>query len=219
MSISYVLISVYHLYKHRKGKENLYFVTEPVKVLLISCLIRRDIISSVVNSLAKNTSRLFAEQAWRRLSIGWVTKPVPLSSEMQFPVVRATIKFSPPEQDRRQNTGSLFVVKEVKSANQRQQSYGGSKVVEVSVPREELKSRVYHGNKSPLSSVPLIELNINRTGFQVRSLVWNVVNMREWASEMRNTLSHNILNDLWLEMMIFCCCTWDDRKILSLESF
>lgn len=90
---------------------------------------------------------------------------------MQFPVVRATIKFSPTEQDRRQNTGSLFVVKEVKSANQRQQSYGGSKVVEVSVPREELKSRVYHGNKSPLSSVPLIELNINRTGFQVRSLV------------------------------------------------
>ena len=169
MSISYVLISVYHLYKHRKGKENLYFVTEPVKVLLISCLIRRDIISSVVNSLAKNTSRLFAEQAWRRLSIGWVTKPVPLSSEMQFPVVRATIKFSPPEQDRRQNTGSLFVVKEVKSANQRQQSYGGSKVVEVSVPREELKSRVYHGNKSPLSSVPLIELNINRTGFQVKN--------------------------------------------------
>ncbi|XP_058956785.2 serine/threonine-protein kinase PAK 3 isoform X1 [Pocillopora verrucosa] len=91
---------------------------------------------------------------------------------MQFPVVRATIKFSPPEQDRRQNTGSLFVVKEVKSANQRQQSYGGSKVVEVSVPREELKSRVYHGNKSPLSSVPLIELNINRTGFQGMPEAW-----------------------------------------------
>ena len=125
----------------------------------------------------KNITRLFAAQEWRRLPIGRVTKPVPLSSEMQFPVVKATIKFSPTKQDRSQNTGSLFVVKEVKSANQRHQSNGGSKVVEVSVPREELKSRFYHGNQSPLSTVPLIELNINRTGFQVRGLLCNIINM------------------------------------------
>lgn len=86
---------------------------------------------------------------------------------MQFPVVNATIRLSPTKKEKSKNTGSRFVVKEVKSANQRQRP-AGSKVVEVSVPREALNSRACYESESPLSSVPLIELNINRAGYQVR---------------------------------------------------
>ena len=88
---------------------------------------------------------------------------------MQFPVVKATIRLSPTKKEKSKNEGSRFVVKEVISANQRLKPTG-TKVVEISVPREELKSRERCGNQSSLSSVPLIELNINRAGFQVRSL-------------------------------------------------
>lgn len=134
--------------------------------------------------MAKNIDRLFAEQAWRGLPLARVTEPALSFVEMQFPVVRATIKLSPAKKDRSKNSGSLFVVKEVKSANQRP-SYSGSKVVEVSVPREALTSRAHHENQSPLSSVPLIELNINRTGFQVRGLLGNFLNMRACKREIQ----------------------------------
>lgn len=89
---------------------------------------------------------------------------------MQFPVIKATIKLSPTKTEQSKNSGNLFVVKEVKSANQRLKPSAAtrSKVVEVSVPREELKSRERCESQSSLSSVPLIELNINRAGYQVR---------------------------------------------------
>lgn len=90
---------------------------------------------------------------------------------MQFPVVKATIRLSPTKRETSKNSGSLFVVKEVKSANQRLKPAAGSKVVEVSVPREELNSRERYESQSSLSTVPLIELNINRAGIQVRGLL------------------------------------------------
>lgn len=88
---------------------------------------------------------------------------------MQFPVVNATIKLSPIKKEKNKKTGSLFVVKEVKSANQRSQpaASAGSKVVEVSVPREALTSRSRNEQQCFSPTVPLIEVNINKAGFQV----------------------------------------------------
>lgn len=95
-----------------------------------------------------------------------MAKPTRSYFKMQFPVVKATIRLSPTKKEKSENSGSLFVVKEVKSASQRLKP-AGSKVVEISVPREELNSRARHESQSPSSSVPLIELNINRAGFKV----------------------------------------------------
>ena len=92
---------------------------------------------------------------------------------MQFPAVNATIKLSPVKKEKKTTTGNLFVVKEVKSANERAitKKTAGSKVIEVSVPREALKSRSRYQQNCALPSVPLIEVNINKHGFQVRILV------------------------------------------------
>ena len=96
--------------------------------------------------------------------------------EMQFPAVNATIKLSPVKKEKKTTTGNLFVVKEVKSANERAitKKTAGSKVIEISVPREALKSRSRYQQNCALPSVPLIEVNINKHGFQVRILVLNV---------------------------------------------
>ena len=107
---------------------------------------------------------------------------------MQFPVVKATIRLSPTKKEKSKNSGSLFVVKEVKSASQRLKP-AGSKVVEISVPREELNSRARHESQSPSSSVPLIELNINRAGFKVCLLIirWFMHAIKE-ARNTRHTI-------------------------------
>ena len=92
---------------------------------------------------------------------------------MQFPIVNATIKLSPTKREKnsKTTTGNRYVVKEVKSSNQIPPSKptAVSKVVEVSVPREALKSR--YQQTCPLPSVPLIEVKINKHGFQVRFLL------------------------------------------------
>jgi len=94
---------------------------------------------------------------------------------MQFPIVNATIKLSPIKKEKNTTTGNLFVVKEVKSASQRlkptNKQTAGSKVVEVSVPREELRSRLRYEHQCSLPRVPLIEVKINKHGFQVRRLL------------------------------------------------
>ena len=92
---------------------------------------------------------------------------------MEFPIVNATIKLSPIKKEKTKKTGSRFVVKEVKSANQPKNPplKACSRVVEVSVPREALKNRTRPHNEQQCngsSSVPLIEVNINKVGFQVR---------------------------------------------------
>ena len=84
--------------------------------------------------------------------------------------MNATIKLSPIKKEKNKKTGSLFVVKEVVSANQRPKPAAvGSRVVEVSVPREALKSRARNEQQCFSPSVPLIEVNINKAGFQVRN--------------------------------------------------
>ena len=90
---------------------------------------------------------------------------------MEFPIVNATIKLSPVKREKKTTTGNMFVVKEVKSANQRPftKPTAVAKVVEVSVPREALKSRSRYEQKYFSPSVPLIEVNINKHGFQVRN--------------------------------------------------
>ena len=95
-----------------------------------------------------------------------VAKPARSYFKMEFPVVKATIRLSPIKKEKNEK----FVVKEVKSASQRLKP-AVSKVVEISVPREELNSRARHERQSPSSSVPLIELNINRAGFKVCQLL------------------------------------------------
>lgn len=111
---------------------------------------------------------------------------------MQFPVVKATIRLSPTKKEKSENSGSLFVVKEVKSASQRLKP-AGSKVVEISVPREELNSRARHESQSPSSSVPLIELNINRAGFKVRQLLIHSIDCSCMRLRRGKYTSHNIL--------------------------
>lgn len=91
---------------------------------------------------------------------------------MEFPIVNATIKFSPVKKDKKATSNNRFVVKEVKCANQKPSTKPlvASKVVEVSVPREALNSRSQQTYALP--SVPLIEVNINNHGFQVSMLFW-----------------------------------------------
>ncbi|XP_068734129.1 serine/threonine-protein kinase PAK 3-like isoform X1 [Montipora capricornis] len=93
---------------------------------------------------------------------------------MQFPIVNATIKLSPTKKEKnsKTTTGNRYVVKEVKSSNQIPPSKptAVSKVVEVSVPREALKSR--YKQTCPLPSVPLIEVKINKHGFQGMPEAW-----------------------------------------------
>ncbi|XP_073256496.1 serine/threonine-protein kinase PAK 2-like isoform X2 [Porites lutea] len=95
---------------------------------------------------------------------------------MEFPIVNATIKLSPIKKEKTKKTGSRFVVKEVKSANQPKNPVKAcSKVVEVSVPREALKNRTrphYEQQCDGSSSVPLIEVNINKVGFQGMPEAW-----------------------------------------------
>lgn len=88
---------------------------------------------------------------------------------MEFPIVNATIKLAPVKKEKNATAGNLFVVKEVKSANQRpfKKPTAVGKVMEVSVPREALKSRSQYEQKYCSPSVPLIEVNINKHGFQV----------------------------------------------------
>lgn len=89
---------------------------------------------------------------------------------MEFPIVNATIKFSPAKKEKKATSSNRFVVKEVKCANQKPSTKPlvASKVVEVSVPREALNSRSQQ--TCALPSVPLIEVNINNHGFQVSML-------------------------------------------------
>ena len=89
---------------------------------------------------------------------------------MEFPIVNATIKFSPVKKEKKATSSNRFVVKEVKCANQKPSTKPlvASKVVEVSVPREALNSRSQQTYALP--SVPLIEVNINKHGFQVSML-------------------------------------------------
>ncbi|CAH3025166.1 unnamed protein product [Porites evermanni] len=95
---------------------------------------------------------------------------------MEFPIVNATIKLSPIKKEKTKKTGSRFVVKEVKSADQPKNPVKAcSKVVEVSVPREALKNRTrphYEQQCDGSSSVPLIEVNINKVGFQGMPEAW-----------------------------------------------
>ena len=116
-----------------------------------------------------------------------MAKPTRSYFKMQFPVVKATIRLSPTKKEKSENSGSLFVVKEVKSASQRLKP-AGSKVVEISVPREELNSRARHESQSPSSSVALIELNINRAGFKVcQLLIYSIVHACDKKREIHVT--------------------------------
>lgn len=91
---------------------------------------------------------------------------------MEFPIVNATIKFSPVKKEKKATSNNRFVVKEVKCANQKPSTKPlvASKVVEVSVPREALNSRSQQTYALP--SVPLIEVNINKHGFQGMPEAW-----------------------------------------------
>lgn len=101
---------------------------------------------------------------------------------MEFPIVNATIKLSPLKKEKTKKTGSRFVVKEVKSANQQKNPVKAcSRVVEVSVPREALKNRTRphcEEQRNGSSSVPLIEVNINKVGFQVRRDMFKIRNSK-----------------------------------------
>lgn len=135
---------------------------------------------------------------------------------MQFPIVNATIKLSPIKKEKNTTTGNLFVVKEVKSASQRlkptSKQTAASKVVEVSVPREELRSRLRYEHQCSLPRVPLIEVKINKHGFQVRRLLRMFPNRHIVLCDIKSGVwrSHNAtsLGLRYREFLLQYYCAW-----------